>query len=236
MSYGALPLISTTDGKSIPGLPIVITNPPKQAVLRLPTSAELLRYLSSLRSLSRDLGRRKSESEDVPNPTADRKLFDTVRLDRSGPDFDDAEVSYALGILTRQKISSATHDDGEFNVTIETLFGKHTHTLREPFHKELREYQRNCYRSLSLPHGIEEMRFPPEVPCTLYDALVTAANGYAQELNIPIVKDVDSKEEKSIPLSAVDAARLVPPHHKRAVVLEVVSILSSLDPVIDPNS
>ena len=58
----------------------------------------------------------------------------------------------------------------------------------------------------------EERTFPPQAPVKLYDAVIQEANGYLMGIGG------------------------VPPHHKRAIVSELMTAITLLDPDIDPNS
>jgi len=79
--YGELDPIETVSGNEVPGIPVVIRNPHKTAVMRLPTSEEIAAYTASIRTLVYRLGRGISRSETVPNRDAERKLFESIRLD-----------------------------------------------------------------------------------------------------------------------------------------------------------
>jgi len=215
--YGELPSI-LIDGVKGNGYPIELQQPAKFCILRLPTSDELLTYLSAQRSLYRDLGRRTGESEDVPTPKADQALFRAIRLDKIDAvaqqpvdDWDDAEALYAIGIITRLRIDSCERDGQQYVIVLSTLFGATTHTVTIPFQRDMAEYRRNVYKPRDMPHNLEERRFPPEVPCKLYDKIVVSAEGYAN-------------------------GTATPPHHKRAVIGELMSALALLDPSLSPNS
>ena len=216
--YGELPEIETVDGGKVRAFPCLITHPEKQCLLRLPTSAELMDYLGSQRSLMRDLGRGKSKYEEVPNPRADRKLFDALRLDKNGEEFDDAEALYAIGLITRIRVADCTRDGQQYIVSLYTLFGPTIHTVNGPWRKDMVEYSRTVDDPVTLPHGVEQHRFPPEVPCKLYDKILVSVTGYTDTGNGSVLTNV------------------VPPHHKRAVVNAVMEALSLLDPSLDPNS
>ena len=83
LMYGELPLIDSADGsKQIAGYPVKIIRPAKTAVVRLPTTEEMMTYMAAQRSLHRDLGRRKSEGQSVPNPESNLTLFKAIRLDK----------------------------------------------------------------------------------------------------------------------------------------------------------
>jgi len=63
-------------------------------------------YLNQQKTLYRDLGRRKGQSESVPNPKSDLDLFARIRIDK-GPDFDEAEAARAIGCLPGSASPSA---------------------------------------------------------------------------------------------------------------------------------
>ncbi len=212
--YGELPEIETSTGETVHGFPVQILRPAKTAVLRLPTNAEMSGYMSQQKTLYRDLGRRKGQSESVPNPKADLELFTRIRIDK-GPDFDEAEAARSIGLLTRQRVTKCEREGETYRVTLLTVFGETVHVVNIPFEKDLAIYRRNVFKAMDLPHGVEERRYPPEAADRLYDAVAVSISGY--------VESIKTAE--------------VPPHHKSSVVLEVVSAVGDLDPELpDPNS
>jgi hypothetical protein len=213
--YGELPEIVTTNnaGESVTvnAFPVSILNPAKVAILRLPTYEELMTYLSAHKSIYRNLGRGKGRAETVPAPLANRVLFDKLRMDKSGEAFDDDEATSAINQLTRIKLVSCERDGQAYNVSLMTALGLTTHTLSIPFERDAAAYYRGWLVITDGQHGIEERRTPPEVPCKLYDTIVTATTGYV-------------------------TGSAVPPHHKREVVASVLAEIAALDPGLDPNS
>jgi hypothetical protein len=232
--YGELTLIETTQGNSIPGIPIVIQNPRKGAVLRLPTSEEITAYTGSIRQVIQRMGRRQSEDRDVPNGDAERKLFEAIRLDKSGDEFDAAEMRYAIEQVLRQNVLSCDRDGDVYKVKVATVWGVTAHSCRVPTTLELQNYREGVIKSRELPHNVEERRFPPDVPVRFYDAVIVAVDGYAPQFNVP-VGTVNGNRH------VIEGAELkaflpqIPPHHKRVVAGEVSSALYDLDPQIDPN-
>ena len=215
--YGELPE-QTSNGTTLHGFLVSIQNPAKSALLRLPTTDELLTYMQAQRSLFRDLGNRKTETESVQTPKADQALFRAVRLDSPTDDaleFDDAEALKAINDLLFHRLESCDRDGEHYILVLRTPFGAVTHTVSIPFERDLAEYRRNVVKVRDLPHNISEWRFPPDVPIKLYDKLYVRSDGYAKELGLGMLG--------------------VPPHHKRAVVSELVSTLAALDPSFDPN-
>lgn len=217
--YGDLPEIKL-DGSddTIAGFPVLIESSPtgpKHAVIGLPTTDQMLEYLRVQKSITRDLGRRQSESEEVPNPKADLKLFSAIRLD-SGPEFDAAEAARAIGMITRHRVTSCERNGDFYHITLSTPFGSVVHEVRMPYEFEKAEYTRTFYKPRDLAHGATEQRFPPDAYIKLYDKIIESVSGYSDEHNVP--------------------AKIVPPHHKRSVVNELLVTLQSLDPDLDPNS
>jgi hypothetical protein len=213
--YGELPEIETsTPGESIHGFPVQILRPAKTAVLRLPSNQEMRDYLNQQKTLYRDLGRRKGQSESVPNPKSDLDLFNRIRIDK-GSEFDEAEAARAIGLLTRQRVTKCEREGESYRITLATVFGETQHIINIPFEKDLVIYRRNVFKAIDLPHGVEERRYPPEAAERLYDASILSISGYVDSIKPPDV----------------------PPHHKSTVVLELVSAIGDLDPELpDPNT
>jgi hypothetical protein len=233
--YGELPLIDTTQGGKIPAIPIVIPNPQKIAVLRLPTAEETFAYTGTIRQIINRLGRRQSEERIVTNPVAERKLFDAIRLDKTGDEFDESETRRAIEIVLNSRVTGCEREGDLYVVKIATAWGVTVHTCRIPWTRELLAYRDNVFKSRDLPHNVEERRFPPDVPRQLYDAIITAVDGYAPQFNVP-VGTVNGDRH------VIDGAELkaflpqIPPNHKSSVASEVSSALYDLDPQLDPNA
>lgn len=232
--YGELTLIRTTQGSEIPAIPIVIQNPAKTAALRLPTAEEISAYTGTLRSLIRRMGR-YTEEQDVPNVEAERKLFDAIRLDQRGDEFDDAEVRHALDIVLRCSIHSCERDGDTYVIKLVTPWGVTVHTCRIPTTRELQQYREAVIKPRTLPHNVEERRYPPDVPVHFYDAIIQAVEGYSTQFNVPVGTTNGNRHVlEGAELKAI--LPQIPPHHKRNVAGEVSSALYDLDPQLDPNA
>lgn len=228
--YGILPELKTTTGQMVNGYPIVIHNPEKVAVVRLPTSDELIAYLSSQRTIITDLGSGKTRSESALTPSANSRLFRAIRLDKEGPEFDDAEMQKALGLITLHCLISCDRVGQTYVVKISTLFddkdadtGENipiTHTVSIPFEKDVAEYRRGALVETSLRDNKTEQRFPVESAITLYNKIVQRIDGYYLPPDAPLLVDKGT----------------VPPHHKKTVVNAVMSAFLDLNPSLDPNS
>jgi len=196
------------------GITIRVPNPPKTAQLRLPTNEEMLERLDQQKSIRRTIGRRKSQTEFLPNPKADLDLFNRIRMDKDGPEFDEYEAGNAIAKLTFCEVTDCERAGDEYRITLKTPFGETVHTVKIPTQRDITVYRRTVVSSTDLPHGQEELRYRIEPAVELYDSVVTKIEGYAASY-----KPAD-----------------VPPHHKSAVVVELVQAIDDLDPAIDPNS
>ncbi|HEY1898126.1 MAG TPA: hypothetical protein VGG62_17735 [Terracidiphilus sp.] len=232
--YGELNTIKTTTGDEIPAIPVAIQNPFKTAAMRLPTAQEISAYTGSIRQLVRRVGRRSTEDQDVPNIDAERKLFEAIRLDKSGVEFDEAEMRYAIDLVLRHNVVDCERDGDYYAVKVATLWGVTTHACRIPTTRELQTYREGVIKSRELPRNVEERRFPPEVPTEFYDAIVTSVEGYAPQFNVP-TGTVNGNRHVLTGAELKAILPQIPPHHKRSVVGEVSSALYDLDPQIDPS-
>jgi len=232
--YGELTPIETTQGGAVPGISIVIANPQKIAVLRLPTSEEIAAYTGSIKQIVHRVGRRQSESRILHNPETERKLFDAIRLDKNGDEFDEAEMRHAIDIVLNQRVSGCERNGSFYTVKVTTNWGPTLHTCRIPTAKEIQQYRENVVKTRDLPHNAEEHRFPPEVAMQLYDAIVTSVEGYAPTFNVP-VGSVNGNRHVFEGAELKAFLSQIPPNHKSSVASEVSSALYDLDPQLDPN-
>ncbi len=199
---------------SAAGITIRVPNPPKTAQLRLPTNEEMLERLDQQKSIRRTIGRRKSQTEFVPNLKADLDLFSKIRLDKDGAEFDEFEAGNAISKLSFCEVTDCHRAGDEYRIALRTPFGDTVHMVKIPMQRDITVYRRMVVSSTDLPHGQEELRYRIEPAVDLYDSVVTKIEGYAASF-----KPAD-----------------VPPHHKSAVVVELVQAIDDLDPALDPNS
>lgn len=227
--YGILPTIKKTNGEEAQGFPVQILNPEKVAIIRLPTSDELVAYMSSQRTIVTDLGGGKSRSEGALTPTANARLFKSIRLDKDGPEFDDAEMQKGLNLITLHRLLSCDRVGQQFVVKLSTLFDDvdadtHeripiVHTVSMPKETDAAEYRRQALVETGLRDNKTEQRFPIEPAVALYDKILISVTGYYDA--------VDGKGTDRTP---------IPPHHKKTVINAVMSAFLDLNPSLDPNS
>ena len=133
-------------------------NPAKTAVLRLPTHQEMVDRLAKQKSIRRTLGRRKTQTQFVPNIAADLELFTKLRLDKGGPEFDEFEAAAAISNLTACDVTDCERVGEEYRITLNTPFGATAHTVKIPTQKDITTYRRTVVSSIDLPHNQEELR------------------------------------------------------------------------------
>jgi hypothetical protein len=215
MLYGELPEVTLPSGEKARGIRVSVPNPPKIAFLGLPTNEQMLERLNQQKPiLRRSLGRGKSKTEYTPNTKADMDLFSRIRLDKDGPEFDEYEAADTLARLASAEVIDCQNQGNQYVVTIKTPFGEAKHTLGGPMRRDLAQYRSSVVDSVDLPRGVEELRHRVAPAVALYDAVVLKIEGYAAEYT----------------------AANIPPHHKSAVVAELVQALEEIDISLDPNS
>jgi hypothetical protein len=233
--YGELKTIETVNGNDVPGIPVEIRNPHKTAVLRLPTAEEVAAYTASIKTLTYRLGRGISRSETIPNRDAERKLFETIRLDKSGEPFDEYEMQYAINIALFTETDPYEREGDEYVVGVKTPWGRTVHRCRMPLTREISAYREGVIRSREMRHNTEEQRYPPDVPVAFYDAIIVSVEGYSPQINVP-VGTTNGASHAFVGDELKAFVSKIPPHHKRQVAAEVSGALYDLDPAIDPNA
>jgi len=103
---------------------------------------------------------------------------------------------------------------GGYRITLKTPFGATVHSVGIPTQRDITLYRRTVMSATDLPHGQEELRYRMEPAVALYDSVASKIERYAASF---------------MPAD-------VPPHHKSAVVVELVQAIDELDPALDPNS
>ena len=190
MLYGELPEVTVGD-VTMRGVTVKVANPPKTAVLGLPTNQQMLDRLNQQKSIRRTIGRRKSQTEFCPNPKADLDLFNAIRQDK-GPEFDEYEAGNAVSKLTYCEVTDCQRAGDEYRITLKTPFGVTVHSLGIPTQRDITVYRRTVVSATDLPHGQEELKYRIEPAVSVYDSVVSKIEGYT-----PGFKATD-----------------VPPHHK----------------------
>jgi len=207
MLYGELQRVTLGESE-FNGFRFTVKNPPKTAILRLPSSIEMIARIDGQKSIRSSIGRRKSSTETIPNPKADIAFFEALRI--AGDDFDEFEARNAIGKLTDVDVLDCQREGDQYRITLKTPFCDVAHWVKIPTDKDIYFYRRSVVAPTELPHGKEELRYRASAGIELYDSVFAKAEGYADQAAIPA-------------------------HHKFAVAGEL-SQQCSYDSEFDPNS
>lgn len=207
MLYGELRRAKLDDGQEADGF-LFKTSNGNAAILRLPSSLEMISRINSQRTIKTNLGRRNAMTETVPNTKNDLSMFAAIRV--AGDDFDEFQARRAITQLTDVEVYDCQREGDRYKVTLKTKFGTHEHIVKIPSDKDLYFYRRGVIAAIELPHNREELRYHAEAGVELYDKCADSSTGY-----------VDGVE--------------VPAHHKFAVAGEL-SQACTFDDDFDPNS
>ena len=241
MLYGELFPMKTADGKEAFGFPCEIVNPAKLAVLRLPTSEEILQRLSKQITINHDMGR-GNKAVTVPTQDADLVLFNKLRIDSNGngvtsvsSEWDKYEAAKAISKITYARITGCERVGNQFEVTLDTYAGPTTHLLDGPLEEDMSHYRDTIVASRNLGHGKMELRYRHSAAIGLYDKFIRQVDGYYINPS-----DASGTAPSNVPATPADHIRqwisVVPAHHKFHVAMEVADAIDSMDPPIDPNS
>ena len=215
MLYGEMPEQKIGD-EVLRGFTVRNPNPPKTAIIRLPTADEMIQRLDRQRSIRRSAGPRKMVTEVVPNPKGDLELFNKLRVDlpvAEENEFDEAEARNILQKFLYCETVACEREGDQFRIDLLTPFDKEPtrHFMKIPMQADLMQYRRGILTAIDLPFGQEELRYHSQCAVDLYDQCGSKFDGYAC--------DGDP----------------VPPHHKFSVAAALAAAVDDLDQVIIPN-
>ncbi|HEY4364463.1 MAG TPA: hypothetical protein VGN17_26090 [Bryobacteraceae bacterium] len=169
MLYGELNTIKLDSGETVQGLKVKVPHPSKVAVIRRPTDKELAATTDKFAKLKR----KNPDSEDKI-PYLD--LFNSIRLDPDGDEFDEYEAEHIIGWVISAAVTSAETVNDELVVSIKTPLCNVGLTLRFPTFKEASILKTNQQ---------------------LFDALFLRREGYAECCDVPLL-------HKSLALGAIN--------------------------------
>lgn len=213
MLYGELPNFTLPSGESVRAVRLTVPNPPRVAFLGLPTNDQIAARANRQKSIRRPVPgeRGKTETQFIPDLKGELALFTAIRVDQ-GDAFNEYEAVKALGKLLSVEAIESERDGEQMVITLKTLFGEVKHRVNAPSEQAAYEYRSSALKPIELARG-EELRYKIEPAVKLYDSIIEKIDGYA-----PAITPAD-----------------VPPHHKSAVVIEVLQEMAEMDIQLDPN-
>jgi hypothetical protein len=150
----------------------------KTVRVRFPSDQEWTERQRRRKVLIKQLGRGTSETS-VPNSEeVDAALLAKVRTEEE-PAVDAFEATRVLDHLALADVDDVAPAGGAYRVALRVLGGTTAHLLRVPSAKQITEYRRGFVRVLDLPFNRQELTVNLAAAASLYEALVTATEGYA---------------------------------------------------------
>jgi hypothetical protein len=162
----------------------ILSGGEKRCEVRFPTDEEWCYWARAQRTIRHFLGRGKSQSTDLDLPKINAELFKKIRLDKDGPEFDDAEAGMVIGRVERCQIVDIQREGVNYRIEMKVPGAKATHVLRMPTAKEMQEHDGASTSVVAARRSVETRAFL-EPSGALYDKLHVAHDGYAGD--VPII-------------------------------------------------
>lgn len=188
----------------------IVSGDKKSCTVKYPTDADWCERTRNRKSVRQNMGRGKSRPVPIRSDDADLRLFERLRLDSGGAEFDASDAAAVIGKLDDCGVVEISREQGRFRMVLELgLRDRATkeqirtvHFLRCPSKREQFNHER---QSVDVVDGgrMREIRVALEPSGELYDKLVERTEGYA--------------------------AAGVPVNHKFAVVFELMEEISRLE-------
>jgi hypothetical protein len=180
MEQTSKPVFDATKSMVVP----ILSGGEKQCEVRFPTDEEWGGWARSQRTIRRFLGRGKSQSEDVDLPKINAELFAKIRVDKDGPEFDDAEAGMVIGRIERCTVVNIEREGINYRIEMKVPGARVAHVLRMPTAKEMQDHERASTSVVAARRSVETRAFL-EPSGALYDKLHVSHEGYAGA--VPVV-------------------------------------------------
>lgn len=162
----------------------ILSGGEKRCEVRFPTDLEWCQWARNQKTVRHFLGRGKSKSDDIDLAKVNAELFAKIRLDKDGPEFDEAEAGMVIGRVERCSVTSIEREGKNYRISMKVPGAKVEHVLRMPWAKEMKDHEDNSTSVVAARRSIETRAFL-EPSGSLYDKLHVSHDGYAAE--VPIV-------------------------------------------------
>ena len=162
----------------------ILSGAEKTCSVRYPSDEEWCGWARAQRTVRRFLGRGKSQSEDLDLPRINAELFAKIRVDKDGPEFDEAEAGMVIGRIERSTVTNVEREGNNYRIEMKVPGARVVHVLRMPTAKEMQDHERASTSVVAARRSIETRAFL-EPSGALYDKLHVSHEGYAGA--VPIV-------------------------------------------------
>ena len=158
-------------------------------VLRWPSDQEWSDRKRAAKFVTTQLGRGRSETEQVPSPETDLRIVDACKLNGS-PKLEADEATRLLDILGRCEVRDVSIEGPTAAVTLAVPGGEVKHTLRVPSARQARLMREAATKLRQLPHNRIEVRTSLDPPARLWEECGGKSEGYKDGLVPAPHKDV----------------------------------------------
>jgi hypothetical protein len=162
----------------------ILSGGEKRCEVRFPTDEEWCAWARRQRTVRRFLGRGKSQTEDLHLDEVNAELFAKIRLDKDGPEFDDADAGMVIGRIERSTVTNVEREGNNYRIEMKVPGARVAHVLRMPTAKEMQDHERASTSTVAARRSIETRAFL-EPSGALYDKLHVSHQGYLGA--VPIV-------------------------------------------------
>jgi hypothetical protein len=187
MKYGFLPDVTLDDGQTYKGFKVVIPNPPKVAVVRIPTSQEIADVTTKEDKL------KKGDNDGFEQ--LHLGFFNKIRVDNGEP-FDQYEAHAVIMRLLQCTTLKCEKVESEYHVTLHTPFGDVTHQLRFPSYKQIAELRNASYNN--------------KAHLVLYEKLYVSSDGYDESVDVPGIHKIKAAGEVVLDHLSIDPVAIDP--------------------------
>lgn len=162
----------------------ILSGGEKRSEVRFPSDEEWCNWARAQRTVRHFLGRGKSQSQEVNLPQINAELFAKIRLDKDGPEFDEAEAGMVIGRIERCTVINVEREGINYRIEMKVPGARVVHVLRMPTAKEMQDHERASSSTVAARRSIETRAFL-EPSGVLYDKLHVSHEGYAG--TVPVV-------------------------------------------------
>lgn len=169
----------------------IVSGEKKSCSIKYPADSDWCERTRARKSIRQNIGRGKTRPVPVRSDDQDLRLFQRLRLDTGGVEFDASDAAAVIGRLDDCGVTDVSRESGLFKLTLELGLRNRTtkeplrttHLLRCPTKREQIEHERS---SVDVIDGgkMREIRVALEPSGELYDKLLKSTDGYAGEVPI----------------------------------------------------
>lgn len=166
----------------------ILSGSPKVCRVRFPTDEEWCNRARKQRTIRRSIGRGQTITETPDAQKATCELFEKIRIDADGQEFDSVDSCRVIEKLERCDVLSVDRCGDTYQVKLSVPGGEVSHVVRLPLQKDVLDYGRSSVRRQDgRRESISTVSLEPGR--AFYDRIFVSAEGYEGEApaSIPII-------------------------------------------------